>query len=43
MLGIKREEQEIFNVEVERSEIIIKEVEAKKYNDTTYYIQIKQF
>ncbi|NUJ97518.1 S41 family peptidase [Candidatus Gracilibacteria bacterium] len=43
MLGVKREEQEIFNVEVERSEIIIKEVEAKKYNDTTYYIQIKQF
>lgn len=43
VLSIKRGEAEIFKVEVTRSDIIIKEVEGKKYDSTTYYVQIKQF
>ncbi len=43
ILTIKRGEADLFNVEVIRSDIIIKEVEGKKYNNSTYYIQIKQF
>lgn len=41
-LTIKRDEL-TFDVEVERQKIIIKEIESKKIDNTTYYIQIKKF
>lgn len=41
-LTIKRDDT-TFDVEVERQKITIKEIESKKLNDTTYYIQIKKF
>jgi C-terminal processing protease CtpA/Prc len=41
-LTIKREDK-VFDIEIERAKITIKDVESKSLSDDTYYIQIRSF